>query len=353
MADLWARVQKTTITKHLREVEENIMSNQKITALLTKKGRVSYNHGGKNLDWRIKKSRNSMVGYGDMQGVNFDRVNRHEVATLDWRGYMLSEAVSKLEKLANKGKEAIVNFVSELTESMIDDIKYHFAREFYLDGNASGRDHAIHGFLSWLGYTSNAQYTAPSDTYAGLSTVLGNYGGSVVSGAWPSGKFDPEYYFWSPLIVNYTHASFGSTWAASCIDALRNGIIFQKNAKGIQGQLDVILITASMYADFLDQLDEKERIQVERGAKNSDLIALGFKDVVNFDGVDVTYEVDTPDTQGFGLNFKELELCSMQGQLFVPGSDYDLNTLADRYTLDFFGNLKGNPRASVLWDNIT
>jgi hypothetical protein len=353
MADLWARVQKTTITQHLKEVEPNIMSNQKITALLTKKGRVSYNHGGKNLDWRIKKSRNSMTGYGDMQAVNFDRVNRHEVATLDWRGYMLSEAVSKMEKLANKGKEAIVNFVSELTESMIDDIKYHFAREFYLDGNGVGRDHAIHGFLSWLGFTSNAQYTLPDDSYAGLDTDLQAYGGAVISGAWPSGKFDPEYYFWSPLIVNYSHANFGSSWAAGCIDALRNGIIFQKNSKGIQGQLDLILITAAMYAELLDQLDEKERIQVERGAKNSELISLGFKDVVNFDGVDVTYEVDTPADSGFGLNFKELELCSMQGQLFVPGKDYDIATLADRYTLDFFGNLKGNPRSTVYWKNIT
>ena len=353
MAELWARVQKTTITKHLREVEDQLMQNQKITALMMKKGRVSYNHGGKNLDWRVKKSRNSMIGYGDMQGVNFDRVNRHEVATLDWRGYMVSEAVSKLEKLANKGKEAIVNIVADLTESMIDDIKYHFAREFYLDGNGAGRDHAIHGFLSWLGYTGTNQYTAPSDTYAGITTGLGDYGGSVVSGAWPSGKFDPEYYFWSPLIVNYTHASFGASWAASCIDALRNGIIFQKNAKGQQGQLDLILVTASMYSDLLDQMDEKERITVNRGEKNSDTVSLGFKDVINFDGIDVTSEVDVPDTQGFGLSFKDMELCSMQGQLFVPGKDYDINTLSDRYTLDFFGNLRGNPRSTVLWDNIT
>lgn len=354
MAELWTRIQKTTIEQHLREVEENILQNQKITALMMKKGRVSYNHGGTKMTWRVKKARNGMVQYGDAQGVNFDRFNRHDVAELDWRGYIIGESVTKMEKLANKGKEAIVNFVSELTDSMIDDIKYHFAREFYKDGNASGNEHAIHGFLSWLGYTSNAQYTAPSDTYAGLSTVLGNYGGSVIEGSWPTGKFDPEYYFWSPLIVNYTNTSFGSnTWAANCIPAIRNGIIHSKNQKGLQGQLDLILMTAAMYASFLDQIDEKERIQVERGAKNSEMTALGFKDITNFDGVDMTYEVDVPADSAFGLNFKEMELCSMQGQLFVPGKDYDINTLSDQYTIDFFGNLRGNPRSSVYWKNIS
>ena len=355
MAELWTRVQKTTIQQHLREVEENILQNQKITALMMKKGRVSYNHSGTKMTWRIKKARHGMSQYGDAQGVNFDRFNRHEVAELDWRGYIMGESVTKMEKLANRGKEAIVNFVSELTDSMIDDIKYHFASEFYKDGNAPGNEHAIHGFTSWTGITGSNQYTDPSDTYAGLLTTLGYYGGSVISGSWPSGKFDPEYYYWSPLIVNYTHSNWGSTatWAANCIAALRNGIIHSKNQKGLQGQLDMILMTASMYSDLLDNIDEKERIQIDRGAKNSEMIAMGFKDVVNFDGVDCTYEVDVPDTQAFGLNFKEMELCSMQGQLFVPGKDYDINTLSDQYTIDFFGNLRGNPRSTVLWDNIT
>ncbi len=353
MAEMWARVQKTTIEQHLREVEENILQNQKITALMQKKGRVSYNHSGTKMTWRVKKARNDMDQYGDAQAVNFERFNRHEKAELDWRGYIMGESVTKMEKLTNKGKEAIVNFVSSLTEDMVDDIKYNFASEFYKDGNASGNEHRIHGFQSWLGVTSNAQFTAPSDTYAGLLTTLGNYGGSVISGTWPSGKFDPEYYFWSPLVVNYTHANFGATWAASCIDALRLGIIHSKNQKGQQGQMDLILMTASMYADFLDQIDEKERIEVQRNGKSSDLVALGFKDIVNFDGVDLTYEVDVPDTQAYGLNFKEMELCSLQSQLFVPGKDYDINTLSDQYTIDFFGNLRGNPRGTTFWDNIT
>lgn len=356
MAELWTRIQKTTITKHFRDEEVNLMQNQVLTALMTKKGRVSYGHSGKNLDWPVRSARNGMSQYGDMGGINFTRFNRHQTATLDWRGYVSGELVSKMEKLANRGKEATVKFVSELVKSMEDDIKYNFAAELYKDGNATGREQAIHGFLSWLGYTGTNQYTAPSDTYAGLSTVLGNYGGALISGAWPSGKMDPEYMFWSPIIINYTHASYGSTatWAANCKDAIRDGILFSRNTKGgQQGKLDVIVCTASMYRDFLNTLDEKERIIVDRGAKNSELVAMGFTGVVNFDGVDITMDADCPDTQAFGLNFDSMELCSMQDQLFVPMTSEDHNTLTTKHTVDFFGNLRANPRQSVLWDNIT
>lgn len=351
----WARVTRTTISEYLRGEEKNIMSNQKILALMQSKGRVSTGHRGKDLSWRIRTSRNSMVQYGDADQINFDRVNRWREATLPWGGYIVSESVTKKEKLMNRGKEAIVNFISNLTSMMVEDIKYHFARELYLDGNAAGREESIHGFATWLGVTSNAQYTAPSDTYAGLSTVLGNYGGSVISGTWPTGKFDPEYYFWSPLVVNYTHADWAAaaTWAASAVEVLRAGLIHSKNTKGLQGQVDLILMTASMYAEFLELLDDKERLQVFRDGEKSGLVALGFRDVVNFDGVDISYEVDVPDTEAFGINIDEMELCSLQGQLFVPGKDYDITTLSDQYTIDFFGQLKANPRAFIHWNDVT
>ena len=155
----WKRIDKTTITEHLRKEEINILQNQKSLALLQQKGNVSHNHRGKDLDFRVRKRRNDMQTYGDAQQVNFDRVNRHEVATLPWGGYIVSESVTKKEKLMNRGREAIVNFVANLTEAMIDDIKYHFQREIYnIDGNAAGNEERIHGFPSFLAVSGNAQY---------------------------------------------------------------------------------------------------------------------------------------------------------------------------------------------------
>lgn len=349
-------IQTTTITKHLREVQENVMDNQIITAMLQKKGTVSYNHSGKNFDWPVRKSRSALIPYGDMQAIIPERVNRYETATLDWRGYVMPQLVSKMDKLQNRGKEAIVNFVGQVVDKIIDDIKSGFAAELYLDGNAAGREKAIHGFKSWLGNTGSDQYTAPSDTYAGLSTVLANYGGSVISGTYPFGKFDAEYKFWSPLIVNYTHANWGATatWAANCIEALRKGIHGQIGLRGsTDGKIDCVVCTSSMYTDFLNQLDEKERIIVERNKTNSPLVSLGFGQVVNFDGVDITADNDCPATEAYGINFGSLELLSMQSQLFVPTKDFDFTTLSDQYAVDFMGNMKGNPAQMVFWNDIT
>lgn len=350
----WKRPEVTTIAKYIKGEEVNILKNQKITALFHQHGRVTTGHSGKRMNWKVKKKRHVMNPYADTDILNMPRVNRHEEAELDIRGYTVSESVTKKEKAMNRGKEAIVRFVTDLTKSMLDDIKFHFNGEFYKDGNAAGNLSRIHGFMSWLGETGSAQYTLPSDTYAGLTTGLGDYGGAVVSGTWPSGVFDQEYYFWSPLLVNYTHADWSGsgTWATEALEVLTAGIIHSKNLKGLQGQLDLILMTADMYREFIDATRTKERIQVER-RDPSGLISLGFTDVTNWDGVDVSFEADVPDTQAFGLNFKEMELCSWNDQLFVPDDDFEITTLSDQYVIYFFGNLKGNPRATVLWDNYT
>lgn len=353
---VFIRTAKTTISKYLKDEEVNILANQRFTALMMQKKRISYNHSGKSLNWPVKKSRNNIVPYTDGASLSFSRVNRWENADLEWRAYVVPEHVTWLEKLQNRGKEAQVNYATKLGESIKDDLKFNFAAEMYKDGYAAANAGRIMGFGSCLGVTGSNQYTAPSDTYAGISTALGGVGGSIITGDWPNGTFDSEYACWSPLIVNYTHASWAAgtdNWANNCIEVLRYGILHQQNVKGKDGMLDLILTNATMYGAFLDAIDEKERIQVMRDGEKSGLVSLGFRNVVNFDGVDITYEYDCPDTEAYGLNFNELELCSMQGQLFDLKEDNDIDTLSDKIVGCFAGNLKLNPRHLTFWNNIT
>jgi hypothetical protein len=45
-----------------------------------------------------------------------------------------------------------------------------------------------------------------------------------------------------------------------------------------------------------------------------------------------------------------MELLSLQSQLFVPeGPDFDISGQSYRFSVDFFGNAKFNPRAFVKW----
>lgn len=347
------RVVKSTISDFLKDEEINVLKNQKLTGLLMQKKRISYGHSGKSLFWPVRAARNGMLPYTDAAVLAFNRVNREQDADLPWRSYAMPEAVTKKEKLMNRGRQALVNYATRLGEFIRDDIKYNFNAELYVDGTTNANADRIHGLQSCLGNNGAAQYPTPNSTYAGLATNLGNYGGAPAAGStWPLGQFDPLYYFWSPTLVSYTNTAWGATsatWANNCLASVRKGKLISQNLKGRQGKTDLIVTDPSMYGDFLDAFSAKERIECRRGGESSGLVKLGFEDVVNFDGTDITSEADCPVGNGFGLSFDALELCSMQDQMFDLDEMDDINTLSNKIVGCFFGNLKMNPRGLTQW----
>ena len=354
-AQEWSRIVNTTIHEYVRDVEVNILRNRKLLAMLKERGRITFNHAGDLLDWKVQYKRAPMEGYADTDTLTFSRRDRWKTAQLDWRGYAATDAMTKLERLKNKNTEAIIKIYSEIATNLMDDLEDQFGDEFYIDGNAAGNQKRIHGIESAMGYSgvqANGFVGTPNSTYAGLSCALGNYGGGwSLNGAnveWPSGTGDAHYDFWSPLIISYTNASWSAatkTWPNTCKEALRFGIVKGKKNKSKKGMLDLITLNDELYRQFENLLDGEERLQVKRGDKKGGLYALGFEDVVNFDGVDITYEYGIPSTFGYGWAMEYLELCSLQPQLFVPeGPDFDIASQSYRFSIDYFGNLKFNPR---------
>lgn len=357
MAD-WARIANTTISNYIKGEEVNILRNRKLTAILKKNGRFSFNWGGDEMNWKVRYKRSPMAGYGDGESVIFPRRNRHKTATLPWRAYATGESITKQETLKNKGKEAIINLFSELATWQKEDCEENFADVLYHDGNATGFTKGFHGIESCLGQsgTSVAYIGTNSDTYAGLSTVLGNYGGSW-SGTWPTGTGSPEYDFWTPLLVDYTDSSWESTtdtWANNCIEAMRFAIIKTMKNKSKKGRADMILLNDELYRQFLNALDDKERIQVTNTTNTDELIKLGFGDVQSFDGCTVTTEYGVPETKGYLFNTMQMEVRSMQKTLFVSeGPTYNESDKSWRFGIDAFGNIVLNPRFLAAFDNYT
>lgn len=357
----WSRVLSTTIRNYLRDVEVNIMRNRRLLAMLRENGRISYKWSGEQMEWRVQYRRVPMTGYADMDVVTFSRQDRWKIANLDWRGYSIADAMSKKEKLMNKSDEAIIKLYSETTELLVQDIEDAFCEEYYVDGTTAANSKKMHGIESFLAtggsVTVAAGYKAPSQTYAGLKTDLGNYGGTW-TGSWPDGVGDTtqSYDFWSPILLDYTHAtawSDGVTWANNCRQVLRVGIIKAQRNKAKKGQLEFILVDDAMYRQLLDKVTGSERIIVDRGEK-SKLTYLGFRDVINLDGVDVTWEYGIPAATGYGFNTMQMETRSLQDQLFVnDGPDYDPVTKTWRFAIDFFGNSVWNTKFFPKWKNYT
>ena len=359
----FARTSATTLANHIREVEESMLRNFQLGALLESAGRVNYNNSGEGFDWPVQYRLHKVEGNTGETQRNFARRNLWKTANLEFRGYQTTDAMYYREFRSNKGPEGIVKVFDKFVERLETSMTQAFGGEYYVDGSASGNEQSWHGLESMFALngtvtaTSGAQRTAnaadivgyPNDSYAALSTVLGNYGGENESSQyWPDGIADGEFDFWSPLVVNYTttHADLPSTtntWAGQGDEAMRYAIINSQRNASKTGQITNILLARDLYMGLLNIIDDKERIAIS--SENS-LRALGFKQTVNFDGIEVSWEAGIESGVGYGLNYDNIELKSMDESLLrSEGPEYDIHSQAFVAAVSTLSNLKfSSPR---------
>jgi hypothetical protein len=365
MPQPWSRIVNSTIRDYIRTEEVNILRNRKLTAMLKKRGRISMNHSGTAMDWKVRYRRTPMVGFADGDTSAFSRQDHDKTAVLDWRGYNATDAMTKQEFLMNRSTEAIIKLFDTRNKRLLEDVEDQFCEQFYVDATQAANYKLMHGIESFFGATANDGNIAgtPTGSFAGLSCVPGNYGGSWTGSSgfltsWPNGKGDPEYDFWSPLIIDAGDKSLpGSTgtrlWSTNCVEAIAYAIIKGKKSPSARGQLDMFFLNDEAYRQYLPVLRTKERILVNN--TNSDLISSGFGDVVQQDGKDITWEYGIPSAViGYGFNLDQMELCSQQAQVWVPeGPEFDQATKTWRWSIDCFGNIRWNPKYFVKIVNLS
>ena len=349
----WARSIATTIVNHLREEEVASLRKYKVFAALEGSGNIRTNMSGRGFDWEIQYRNHNPSGNNGETPRSFARQNLWKNAELEYRGAQVTDAIYKKEMLENRSAQALVNVAGKMASRLLTSMEQYLAKEWVVDGYTAGNELRFHGIESFMGtngtinVSTGAQRTAnaadpfgyPSDTYAGLSTVLGAYGGSQKSGVWPNGEADPEYDFYSPVIVNHTSTYFGgSTWAANCVKAVREAIHQTRRNDTKEDQVDMILLDRRLFIDFLNTLDAKERVIVSR---QNGLRSYGFTDVFEMDGCEISSENSVPADTGYGLAVGNIELLCMESQLLTSeGPFYDELTQQFRYVVSTLGNLK-------------
>ncbi len=368
----FARTASTTLAKHITELEESFMRNFQMGALIEAAGRISYNNGGEGFDWPVQYRIHNVEGNTGETQRNFARRNLFKVANLEYRGYQTTDSMYYREFLSNRGPEGIVkvydNFVTRLETS----IKQALGTEYYVNGEASGNEQAWHGLESLFAATQTIDSTQagavartanqadiaayPDGEYAGLITDLGNFGGENESGeTWPNGIADAEFDFWTPLIVvaNSQHNDLPSTtntFAGQGDEALRWGIIHGQRNTSKDGQMTNIFLARDWYMQLLNLLDDKEEVQV---TSEYSLRSFGFKNVVNFDGIEVSWETGIRSSRGYGINYNCIDLMSMDDTLLrSEGPEYDLHSQSFNAVVSTLSNLKfSSPRNFVKWAN--
>tara|TARA_R100001594_G_scaffold132352_1_gene172520 strand:+ start:4803 stop:5957 length:1155 start_codon:yes stop_codon:yes gene_type:complete len=365
----FARTAATTLAKHIRDVEENMLRNYQLGALLEAAGRVNYNNSGEGFDWPVQYRLHTVEGNTGETARNFARRNLWKTANLEYRGYQTTDSMYYREFRSNRGEEGIIKVFDNFVQRLETSIEQALGGEYYVDGYAAGNSQGWHGIESLFGTVSQTLQTdgsgardkntadkvgVPTGSYAGISKVLGEAGGSQeTTTGWPNGVADPEYDFWSPLIVNYTSDEFSGTLAdgstqssefnAQGDEAMRFAIIHAQRNTSQNGQISNIMLARDLYMDLLNLIDEKERIQI---TSEHQLRALGFKNTVNFDGIEVSWETAIPQGVGYGLNYQNIELKSMDDSLLrSEGPEYDIHSQAFNAVVSTLSNMKfSSPR---------
>lgn len=358
----WQRSLNTTTAKHLKEEELNMLRAFKFGALLEDSGNVLMNQGGEGFTWPIRFKNHEVSGTTGETARNFARMNPFKTAALPYRGYIATDMIYYKETRSNSGEEAIVKVVDGFEDRIKDSLKQALATEFYIDGNASGNETSWHGLESGFGtngtvnVSTGAQRSAnaddlvgyPSDTYATLSTELGSEGGENESGAvWPYGVADAHYDWNTPLIVCYNSTAFNgsaNTWAGQSFEAM-SFLLTHAARNQVENATDTILLNRVLFWQLKTRLRAAERINVSDSLK---LRSLGFKDTIEFDGIEVGSENAIPAGVGYGFNIKNHELRCMDPEMYrVQGPVYDIDNDAFKSAVSTLSNMRTNSYRNV------
>ncbi len=350
----WSGVVNTTIHDFLKGASEMTLRKRLALAYLKSKGRISYGHDGDGVQWQVRMIEHALNSQGYGTQSDFAPLDMYKKANLDWRGYYMSDAMHEKERLMNRGAPALINRYAEIGKTLSKDFENKFAAELYVDGNAANNGNRMHGFDSFTGTSTTVVgdlIAKPDDSYGGLDTDLGGYGGSWTSAGtapnasvatdWPNGTGSTEYDFWTPKLINWSSTSWGTgtnTFEANCERAIRQGLLWTTATSGKEGRPDVLLLGTSLYAAWANHWSAKGRI-FHPHKESEDL---GFGEVINFEGLGVTYEYDIPDANSaYGWNFDEVDLMCMYDQLFeVEGPEKEIRTQMWLMRLGMFGNMK-------------
>ncbi len=338
-----ARKLQTTLPQILSEVQENCMRNYQMLALIQSRGNISFGNHGLGLNWKVKYRNHRVQGSNGENPRNFSQQNLYQTARLDWRGYEVTDTISKREIQQNRGEAAIINVMEEFETNLKKSIEQELGPQFYNDGYDSAYPNYWHGLNSMYrqaGQTFHInggvmtarsrndadKVIVPAGSYAELSCVLGAFSGTQhdPSVIWPEGTADAHYDFWSPLMLQWDKAGFtGTTDGEKLKNAMRFGITHAMRNVDRTGPITNVWTDRSNYIALKDFYEGKQTLEVTAGTQ---LYELGFRNVIVFDGVEVSFENAVPTGFAYGMNMDSVEIRCLDDELFaMDGPTYDMD----------------------------
>lgn len=352
--NLTARKMQSTLPMILPEVQEACTRRYQMLALLMSRGLVKFNDYGLGINWKVKFKNHRLQGSNGENARNYSQINQYQTAYLDYRGYEVTDVISRKEIKQNQGPAALIRIFEDFEKNLRASIENEMGPQFYNDGNDATKPDYWHGLLSLYrqaGQTLNAnnvprarndsdKVIVPAGSYAQLSCVLGAFGGAqhVVSTNWPDGTADTQYDFWSPLMLQWDRSGFtGTTNGEKLKNAMRFGLTHAQRNSDDKGAITQCWTDRTNMIDLKEFYDGKQTIEVAAG---TELYKLGFKDVMVFDGVEISTENAMPKGFAIGVNIENVEIRCLDDMLFqMDGPEYDMDLKVFKAAVETSSNM--------------
>jgi len=298
-SDLMGEHLAATIPKYMRGRVEGFIDGNILLNTLRRKGRISHNGGGSQLEWRVRLSRHEHVAERKAVGVITDRTFQtdaiDEIATLAWTKYESTVAVPQDYIDLNKATPSkIFDYFRSQVSSFADDTFEAFDAECYSDGTTTNQIKGLAAFIS---------ATPTSGSYAGINR----------------GTFT-QWANQAVVVGDY------SSWAADGIEMVRDLSVAIQEDGGRRP--DIGILTFTDYGTLLDALYTKTTVNAEAN-RDSRLWTLGFDNVV-IQGIPLVPAQNCTASRVFALNSDKIELVTVP----LEGAEQEDDIFATFYDRD-------------------
>lgn len=362
-SDEYLELVRANAPKYFKGESDLTFRNRVWLALMEKYGVIEYGvDTSYACVWDVIYRLPEVSTFGDSGDINFDEHSALQQLTVNVRGYKATDRLPKKQYLLNRGSTRISDLYKGKSERLLKAMRYNLCSEVYTDGYATGATHRLIGIESFVGSGTVAagdRVAMCDDSYGGLTTDLGDYGGtwsdsgvaanqynSTLSNDWPYGQGSSEYDFISPLLVNYSSTAWpsGSTsFIDNCEDVLRFAILAQRHRGALEGGSAplVNLMGTRLYNDVLTYYSARNIQQIQI----PDAVDLGFPETINFEGAWLTHDYDCGANVGYIIQPDMMEFFTPQSQLFeVEGPEWSTPDQAFLYIVSMFGNMRFQPK---------
>ena len=298
-------------------------------ALMDEMGMFEYNATEAARFYQIKVREPDVRTTNDTTRKIFSNHNAYEQCQVGIRWYEATDTLTEIQWKLNQGKTSLINLYEQKMKDLGIACKSRLQEWAYRDGNVTPYTDGFQGFESALADDGNTvaadKVALPSDSYAGQSTALANFGGSwpsdlssgqranaQLSNDWPYSIGMANYDANSPLLLNWSSSSWGAgsgLWEDNCEEVLREGSAIMQTRNGYLQTGDVppvvYLLNTKMYTGIKNFYSQRFRmIQPYRDQE----VGFPSQATMTLDGVVVKADGACPANTFYGLCPQHTEL---------------------------------------------